>query len=292
MLEKSIPLLVFFLMFIVGANLKYADIRALAKRPMVLFIATLGQMLMLPFIAWLLIILTEPSTTTAVGLLLVSFCPGGAISNVYSFFAKVNIALSITLTTVNSLLCVILLPVLLSTIFPVLLPVSPGLNELIKAQSLQLTLLLLCPVILGMLLGYFQTNFMNKIKPMLERLGALGLLLLLLSIFIQYQNKIADQFSDLIILAALFTVTSIIAATTFCYFLSLNRFDSGALVFEFPVRNLALVAMIAVSVFNNSEYLLFAAVFFVVQTPIMLLAVFWYRFKSMNLSLNAADRLT
>lgn len=73
-------------------------------------------------------------------------------------------------------------------------------------------------------------------------------------------------------------------ATIFCYFLSLNKADSGALVIEFPVRNLALVAMTSVSVFNNSEYVLFAAVFFVVQTPIMLLAIIWYRFKSMNLA--------
>lgn len=82
---------------------------------------------MRPFIAWLLIMLTEPTTTTAVGLLLVSFCSGGAISNVYSFFTKVNIAFSITLTTINSLLCVVLLPILLSTVFPALLPINSGL---------------------------------------------------------------------------------------------------------------------------------------------------------------------
>ena len=49
MLEKSIPVLVFFLMFIVGTNLKYADIRALIKRPLVLLIATFGQAIILPF---------------------------------------------------------------------------------------------------------------------------------------------------------------------------------------------------------------------------------------------------
>jgi len=279
MLEKSIPVLVFLLMLIVGANLKYADLRAIVKRPVVLLLATLGQALILPSIAWLLITLTEPPTSTAIGLLLVSFCPGGAISNIYSFFAKVNVGFSITLTTVNSLLSVILLPIILSTVFSSLVPVSAGLDTLIKSQSLQLAFLILCPVILGMLLRYFQTDLMTKIMPALERIGALGLLLLLLSIFIQFQDKIAEQFSILVILATLFTVASIIAACLFCYLLSLNKADSGALIIEFPVRNLALVSMVAVSMFNNSEYLLFAAVFFVVQTPIMLIITLWYRFK-------------
>jgi BASS family bile acid:Na+ symporter len=279
MLEKLIPVLVFFLMFIVGANLKYADIRALVKQPLVLLIATLGQAVLLPLIAWLLILILQPSPANAVGLLLVSFCPGGAVSNIYSFFAKVNVAFSITLTTVNSLLCVLLLPILLSTVFPALLPISSGFTELIKVQSLQLTVLLLCPVMLGMLLRAIQTDLMNKIMPRLERLGALGLLLLLLAIFIQFQDKIVEQFSSLIILALLFTIASMVVAYLCCYSLSLNKADRGALIIEFPVRNLALAAMITVSVFNNSEYLLFAAVFFVVQTPIMLLTVLWYRFK-------------
>lgn len=279
MLEKSIPILLFFLMFIVGTSLKYSDIHALAKRPTVLLIATLGQAIILPLIAWLLITLMQPSTNIAIGLLLVSFCPGGAVSNIYSFFAKVNVAFSITLTTVNSLLSVMLLPFLLTNALPSLLPITTGLNELIKVQSLQLTLLLLCPVMLGMLMRYFHARLISTIMPILERLGALGLLLLLVSIFIKFQNQIIEQLSALILLAVLFTLASIAVAYLFCSLLSLNKADSGALVIEFPVRNLALVAMIATSVFNNSEYLLFAAIFFVVQTPIMGLTVLFYRFK-------------
>ena len=280
MLEKLIPVLVFFLMFIVGANLKYADIRALIKRPVVLFIATLGQAIILPFVAWVLITIIQPSPTTVVGLLLVSFCPSGAVSNIYSFFAKVNVAFSITLTTLNSVLSILLLPLLLSNLLPSILPISIGFNELIKTQSLQLTMLLLFPVLLGLLLRSFQTRLMNRIMPILERLGVLGLLLLLLAIFVQFHDKIVDQFSSLIVLALLFTFASMMVAYLFCHLLSLNKEDSGALIIEFPVRNLALTAMVSVSVLNNSEYLLFAAVFFVVQTPIMLLTILWYRFKS------------
>jgi len=53
--------------------------------------------------------------------------------------------------------------------------------------------------------------------------------------------------------------------------------DLAAVVIEFPVRNLALAALIAVNLFQNSDYLLFSAVFFVIQTPIMLAITAWYR---------------
>lgn len=71
---------------------------------------------------------------------------------------------------------------------------------------------------LGMLLDYFQTPSISKIMPTLERLGAFGLLLLLLSICIQYQWEIADQFSGLMLLAVLFTLVSIFCCYYFLLF--------------------------------------------------------------------------
>ena len=83
MIEKSIPVLVFFLMFIVGASLKFEDFRRLRTQPAIILLSTFGQVLLLPLLAWLLIIVMRPEPMVAGGLLLVSICPGGAVSNVY-----------------------------------------------------------------------------------------------------------------------------------------------------------------------------------------------------------------
>jgi BASS family bile acid:Na+ symporter len=279
MIEKSIPLLVFFLMFIIGASLQASDFKRLQEHPKMILVATLGQVLLLPLAAWLLIAVTKPSPEIAGGLLLVACCPGGAVSNIYSFLAKANVALSVTLTTINSLFAVVMLPLLVAFVFPVIFDLQTDIDGLIKRQSLQLVLLLLCPVVLGMGLRHWQPSIMAKTMPLLERLGALGLLALLITIFFQFQQQIISQLSALVLLAVMFTLTSIFIAYAVNKTLAVNDSDSAAILIEFPVRNLALAALIAISIFNSSEYLLFAAVFFVVQTPIMLVITTYYRHK-------------
>jgi BASS family bile acid:Na+ symporter len=277
MIEQSIPLLVFFLMFIIGASLQAADFKRLKEYPKMILVATLGQVILLPLAAWLLIKFAQPSPEISGGLLLVACCPGGAVSNIYSFLAKANVALSVTLTTINSLFAVVMLPLLVAFIFPVLFNLQTETDGLIKKQSLQLILLLLCPVVLGMALRYWQPTIITKAMPSLERLGAIGLLTLLASIFIQFQQQIINQLSALILLAIMFTLISIAIAYVMNKILAVNDSNGAAILIEFPVRNLALAALISVSIFNNSEYLLFAAVFFVVQTPIMLAITIRYR---------------
>jgi BASS family bile acid:Na+ symporter len=277
MIEKSIPVLVFFLMFIIGASLKGEDFRRLQSQPTIILMATFVQVLLLPLLAWLLIVSIKPGPMVAGGLFLVSICPGGAVSNVYTFLAKANVALSVTLTTLNSLLATVILPIVVAYVFPLLFDIDAQADGLIQQQSLQLSLLLLCPVVVGMILRHIMPGVIDRVMPLLERIGALGLLSLLVAIFIQFQQQIFGQPQSLIVLAVLFTIGSLLLAWCVCFCVKAKTEDMAAVLIEFPVRNLALTALIAVSIFQNTEYLLFAAVFFVVQTPIMLAMVFWYR---------------
>ncbi len=288
MIEKTIPILVFLLMFIIGASLTAADFQRLKEQPKVILIATLGQVCLLPLAAWLLIMLIQPAPSVAGGMLLVSLCPGGAMSNIYSFLAKANVALSVTLTAMNSLFSVVALPILIATVFPTLLDLGTDINGLMKKQSLQLLLVLLCPVVLGMVLRHMKPKLMIKAMPAFERMGALGLLALLIAIFFQFQQQIIEQLSSLMTLAVLFSLLSLLIAYCLCRALRLKKSDEAAVIIEFPVRNLALTAMIAVSIFNDSQYLLFAAVFFVVQTPIMLAVIAWYRSR-LNVSTELSE---
>ena len=277
MIELAVPVLVFFLMFIIGASLEKTDVENLKSQKKQVIAVTLGQMLLLPLCAWLIIKVMQPPSLVAGGMLLVSLCPGGAVSNIYSFLAKANVALSVTLTAFNGLVSVLVLPLVILTVFPSLLGVDLPLENIIVKQALQLVLLLLCPVVFGMFLRSMKAKLMVKLMPILEKIGAVGLLLLLLAIFFQFHQKIIEQLSSLLLLALIFTFASLLIAYCLSLFLKLNKKDEAAVVIEFPVRNLALAALIAVSIFNNSDYLLFAAVFFVIQTPIMLCIIIGYR---------------
>tara|TARA_R100001377_G_scaffold12931_1_gene6521 strand:+ start:36 stop:896 length:861 start_codon:yes stop_codon:yes gene_type:complete len=276
-IELAIPALVFFLMFIIGASLEKRDVNEVKAQNKKILLLTLGQVLLLPLCAWIIIKLMNPPALVAGGMLLVSLCPGGAVSNIYSFLARANVALSVTLTAFNGLVAVFILPVVVVTVFPALLTVDLALENLMMKQALQLVLLLLCPVVLGMTLRYWKPVLIQKMMPIFEKIGGMGLLLLLLTILAKFQHKIAEQLSSLVLLALVFTLTSLFIAYCLGRILKLCQSDQAAVVIEFPVRNLALAALIAVNLFQNSDYLLFAAVFFVIQTPIMLAITAWYR---------------
>ena len=277
MLEQAIALLVFLLMFIVGASLKATDFQRLQQRPKSILLLSLGQLLLLPALAWILIILFQPEPLVKNGLLLVSICPGGAVSNVYTLLAKGNAALSVSLTTLNSLLAIVTLPLLLIAIFPLLSATDTNADTLIWQQSKHLFVLLLVPVALGMLLRHFSPLITNKIMSSLECVGAIALASLLGVIFFQFQQQIVEQLASLLILATSFSLGSLLLAWCIGARLKLQTQDRVAILFEYPVRNLALTALIASSIFKNSDYLLFAAVFFVVQLPFILCVIIWSR---------------
>lgn len=276
-IEIAVPVLVFFLMFIIGASLEKTDVDKVKVKKNQVLIITLGQILLLPLCAWLIIKIMQPPSLVAGGMLLVSLCPGGAVSNIYSFLAKANVALSVTLTAFNGIISVVVLPIVMLIVFPSLLGVDHPVENIIVKQAMQLLLLLFLPVVFGMMLRFIKPHLTLKLMPTLEKVGALGLLLLLLSIFFKFHEKIIAQLSSLLLLALMFTFVSLLIAYILSRILKLNKQDEAAVIIEFPVRNLALAALIAVSLFQNSDYLLFGAVFFVIQTPIMLCIIVGYR---------------
>lgn len=280
MLEHAITLLVFFLMFIVGASLKKEDLVQLKKQPFNIVVIGLGQILLLPVIAFLLIIIFKPEPIIQNGLVLVALCPGGAVSNIYTLLARGNVALSVTLTTLNSLLAIFILPLLVVTVFPWLFTSETNSDQLLYIQSKQLILFLLLPVILGMLCRYYAGILLVRVMPFLELIGAIALISLLFSIFFQFQHLIVLHFNHLFLLAISFSVLSIASAFMLATYLKLDNRDKIAVIIEYPVRNLALTALLAISIFKNGEYLLFAAIFFVVQTPIVLTVMFIFRSKN------------
>ncbi|CAA0124508.1 Pantothenate precursors transporter PanS [BD1-7 clade bacterium] len=279
MIKTAIPAFVTLLMFIIGASLSADDFHRLKINGRDILIAITGQLLLLPVIAWFLIYIFNPTPSIAVGILLIALTPGGAMSNYYSFTAKANAALSVSITAFSSMLAAISLPLCLSAIFPLLfadiMMVNQSVHALAKTQALQLFLFLIAPISVGMLLRWLAPMFTQRILPTLETAGTAMLAALLTAIFLRFHTLIAAEFKSLFMLATCFTALSMMAATVITFGRKLS--DRAAIIIEFPVRNLAITSMVATTVFDSPEYLLFAAVFFVVQTPLMLAFIVWHR---------------
>ncbi|PIB37211.1 symporter [Reichenbachiella sp. 5M10] len=98
------------IMFGVALELKFQSFKLLFKTPKPILIGLLAQLLLLPGLTYLLVVITQPSPSMALGMMLVAACPGGNVSNFYSSLSNANVALSVSLTAITSLVSFIVTP--------------------------------------------------------------------------------------------------------------------------------------------------------------------------------------
>ncbi len=103
-----------FIMFSVAIELTIEDFKAIASYPKSVLVGVVSQFLFLPFVTYLLILVWEPAPSMALGMMMVAACPGGNVSNFFSFMAKGNVALSVTLTAFSTLGAIFFTPINLS----------------------------------------------------------------------------------------------------------------------------------------------------------------------------------
>ena len=144
----------------------------------------------------------------------------------------------------------------------------------------QLVVLLLLPITLGMLIRIQGPTFAERQGPRLRRLSIGALIALLAFIFYDQAASLPQEIAPVSTLALTFTLLSMAIGFGLTRLLSLTAADGFALLVEFPVRNLAIVVVIAVTTLGRPEYVVFAAVFFMVQVPFVLLAAALFRRRS------------
>ena len=160
--QSILALAIFVIMLGMGASLTPRQFGDAVKQPQGLVIGVVSQFLFMPLIGYLLVILLELPPAIAAGLLIVACMPGGTTSNIFTYFAKGNLALSVLMTVTSTILGVALIPIIL-TLY------ASALDLTIPRENIIITLaLILIPVALGMLLRWFSP----RIAAMGERVAS------------------------------------------------------------------------------------------------------------------------
>jgi len=174
--QTLLHVLLAFIMFGVALDLGISDLRNAFRRPKPTLVGMLAQFVLLPAMTFLLLALWRPDAGLALGLLLVAACPGGNISNFISAMARADVALSVSLTAVSTLLCVFLTPFnfgfwagWLPDVLGLLRTVHLDAADLVKSVML----LLLLPVVAGMFLNARWPALSDRIRTPIRRLSML-----------------------------------------------------------------------------------------------------------------------
>ena len=157
------PLILAFIMFSLGIGLTLEDFKRVIVKPKDFFVGAISQIIILPIIALILVFLFPIPVELKIGLILLAAAPGGVTTNVITKFAKGDVALSITLTAVISLLCFITIPLIFSLTYPIITGQTLPFDYSIGSIIVQIFLITTVPVILGMIFKAIFPNFFSKI---------------------------------------------------------------------------------------------------------------------------------
>lgn len=230
-----------------GATLALSDFTRVATDPRGFSIGIALQLLLVPLIAWALISVSNASPGLAVGLAICAAIPGGSVSNIFTFFARGHIALSIALTSIATLACLVTTPLILDLLIAHHLP--EGFTMPAGRIAMEIGLCLLLPLVLGML----YLRLFPKSAPVLSRWcirGSLFVIGLIVVGALGAGRLDLESFGgDNIIWVVAFIV--ILSAVSFVLprVLGANRADVAAINIEVTVRNTNLGLLIKASLF-------------------------------------------
>ena len=176
-----------------GLTLKISDFKILFKNPRWTIIGVFTQFSVMPFLGWAITKIFELPDFFAVGLILVSCCPGGTASNVIAYLSNLNVAFSVTMTFISTVTGVILTPILITSISGELINVD------LKGLLLSATKVVLLPVFIGLIVSkYFQT-FAKKIVVYCPSVAVIFIVLIVASIIGEGKEVILQSGINLLI---------------------------------------------------------------------------------------------
>lgn len=269
----AIPALVWFLMLVVGLELTPADFRRVLRYPRAVTVATLGQLLLLPACAALLIWAQQPEPWVVAGMVLLAASPGGAISNLYTYLGHGNLALSVTLTAISTALALATMPVFAAAGLALFLQASDQITVPVGRMVGQLLVMLLLPLGLGMALRLSRPMLVAAARKPLRLSSLIALACLVILILIDQRGDLWAAAGTAVPVALSFCILTMAAGFTIGALTRLSAVDRFTLLIEFSTRNLGMVAIIGALVLGQVKLVLFATLFFLVELPIVLLLI-------------------
>lgn len=275
-----LPLGLAFIMFSLGVGLTPADFLRVGKRPTAFLVGAFNQVFLLPIIAFLVVIVFGIQAEIAVGIMILAACPGGVTSNVISRLGKGDVALSVSLTAVISLLSMITVPIILSIAMTRFMgDAAPAIN--ITKTAVTMFLLTVVPITLGLVLRAKFTAAMTRAEPILTKIAVA----LFASIIVAALAGNWDLFETNLPLLGPALVVLLIVLTTVGFALprmmGRTRSEAKTISIETGVQNGTLGIVIAAIIVGGddgfSAYAIPSAVYGVIMNLIILPTLFIYR---------------
>lgn len=260
-----LPALLAIIMFGMGLSLTLRDFVRLWQIPRPVLVGLFGQLLVLPLLAYALALGFALSPPLAIGLMILAACPGGTMSNVISHLARANLALSVSLTAITTVVCVFTTPLIIQ--FALTQFASPGVGEgsaagfSLAGTAVGLFFITLMPVITGIAVRRYFESWAKRTEVFFRRFSALFMVLMIAAILIQERDILADSFADMFAATTVLNLLAITIGMLMAAMFRLSMRDSITLGIEIGIQNASMAILIAVTFLQTPAYATAAGVY-------------------------------
>ena len=276
--DVILPLALAFIMFVLGLGLTSADFLRVIKQPRDFFVGAISQIFLLPIIAFFLVKIWSIAPELAIGVMIIAAAPGGVTSNLLTSFAKGDVALSISLTAIISLLCVVTIPFILLTSGELL-----GFGSIIHqdislfSMSRDMFLIVTVPVILGMLLRRFASGAALKFEPIAKKVSIVLFVIVLLGAIVAERENVISYFAQAGMITLILNVVMMVVAYYVAKFLASGTKQKICITIECGLQNGTLAIFVATSIFGGGMYVIPAATYSLIMFATSLIFVYLVR---------------
>ena len=274
---KIAPLALALIMLALGLGLTVQDFLRVAKQPKDFLVGLICQLILLPFIAFLLLKIFNLPTEIALGVMIIAAAPGGVTSNVLTKFANGDVALSISLTAIISLISIFSVPFIVfkSADF---LNVSVISNEIsMIGISMKMFLVVTMPVIIGMIIRKFASNFVTSRSKLIERFSVLLFVIVFAAIWIEEWENILSYIQQAGLITLVLNVTMMIIGYYIAKLLASGIEQRKSISLECGLQNGTLAVFVSSQLFNDITYLIPTATYAIIMFLTSLFFVFFVR---------------
>ena len=253
---KIAPLALALIMLGLGLGLTTDDFKRVLQNPKIFFVGIFSQIVLLPIIAYILLLVIKVPTAIALGVMIIAAAPGGVTSNVMTKFARGDVALSISLTAVCSLISIISVPLIVFSSAK-LIGVSNISEEItMTGIALKMAGVVTLPVFIGMIIRKFTENFISNNIKFIERTTGFLFLIVFAAIWIEERNNILSYLSQAGVIVLTLNIVMMIFAYYLAKFFSSNIEQRRCIAIECGLQNGTLAVFVATQIFNEIIYVI------------------------------------
>lgn len=271
-----LPLALAFIMLALGVGLTPADFRRVVAAPKAVIAGMALQFISLPLLAILIVSVIPAPPILKVGIVLLAACPGGTTSNLLTHLARGDVALSITMTAVSSLLSMLTVPVILTIALALFMgPEAPEVG--LVATGLAVFVLTTVPVIIGMTLKHYAPTIALALEKRSRILSGLVFIAVVLATVVSEADTLMDSFMQAGLVSLALNISAMIVAFLVASLLALRMRQRIAVTLECGIQNATLAIVVASAMLGDIAYALPAAVYGLLMFVTAGLFIVWAR---------------